>query len=143
MVYPKPTISQGNLKTNSVNTRIIAPINLDGLAVKGIINSSTKNNLSLLASHDILVPSRLQDVLAGKMAYDRAVRDKLNSTSGLLETSRHFGFLGPSTATKQGDNGSSSVTSGKPKYRDTPDVDGREMSRIRKQRAERRGHNEQ
>ena len=93
--------------------------------------------LSLLASHDILVPSRLQAVLAGKMAYDRAVRDKLNSTSGLLDISRQFGFLEPSTATKQSNNGSGSVTTGKPKYRATPDVDGQEMSRIRKQRAER------
>ena len=98
--------------------------------------------LSLLASHDILVPSRLQAVLAGKMTYDRAVRDKLNSTFGLLEKGRHFGFLEPSTATKQSDNGSGSFTSGKPKYRDTPDVDAGEMSRIRKQRAERRSRNE-
>lgn len=87
--------------------------------------------LSLLASHNILGPSKLQDVLAGKIAYYKALREKLSSTFEILEKSRHFGFLGSSTATKQ------------PKYRDTPDEDGREMYKIRKQRAERRSRNEQ
>ena len=87
--------------------------------------------------------SRLQAILAEEMAYYRAVRDKLNSASRLLEKSRHFSFLEPSTATKQSDNRTGSMTSGKPKYRDTPDVDAREMSRMRKQRAERRSRLEQ
>lgn len=99
--------------------------------------------LRLLKSRNILFPSQLQEVLKGTSAYSIALRDQLESTSGFLDKAQHFGLIGPSAIPKQGDSQPDTVASGKTKHRDTPDVGRSEISRIQKQRAERKRRNDQ